>query len=48
LSSGKPLDEIWQLLASDGFMVEYVEEYDGRIFGAVFLEGVRLIDNVKR
>jgi pantoate--beta-alanine ligase len=48
LSSGKPLDEIRQLLASDGFMVEYVEEYDGRIFGAVFLEGVRLIDNVKR
>jgi pantoate--beta-alanine ligase len=48
LSSGKPLDEIQQLLESDGFTVDYVEEYDGRVFGAVFLEEVRLIDNVKR
>ena len=48
LASGKTITEIQQLLQSDGFMVDYVEEYDGRIFGAVFLEKVRLIDNVKR
>ena len=29
-----------------GFMVEYVDERDGRRLGAVQLEGVRLIDNV--
>jgi pantoate--beta-alanine ligase len=34
------------LLESQGFAAEYVEEHWGRRFGAVFLEGVRLIDNV--
>jgi pantoate--beta-alanine ligase len=28
--------------------VDYVEEFDHRRFGAVFIEGVRLIDNVQR
>jgi pantoate--beta-alanine ligase len=48
LASGKPITEILQRLQSDGFVVDYIEEYDGRIYGAVFLEKVRLIDNVKR
>ena len=48
LASGRPREEIQQMLETDGFAVDYVEEYDGRIFGAVFLEKVRLIDNVKR
>ncbi len=34
------------LLEANGFMVDYVEEHWGRRFGAAFLEGVRLIDNV--
>jgi len=34
------------MLERDGFKVEYVEEHWGRRFAAVFLEGVRLIDNV--
>jgi pantoate--beta-alanine ligase len=32
-------------LEDEGFTVDYVEEHWGRRFGAVFLEGVRLIDN---
>lgn len=32
-------------LGEAGFEVEYVEDIDGRRFGAVMLEGVRLIDN---
>lgn len=33
-------------LQSEGFTVDYVEEHWGRRFAAVFLDGVRLIDNV--
>jgi len=33
-------------LAKAGFVVEYVEDRDGRRLGAVQLEGVRLIDNL--
>jgi pantoate--beta-alanine ligase len=33
-------------LEAAGFTVDYVEEYWGRRMAAVFLEGVRLIDNV--
>jgi pantoate--beta-alanine ligase len=32
-------------LQSHGFEVDYIEEYDGRRFAAVFLGDVRLIDN---
>jgi pantoate--beta-alanine ligase len=35
-----------QALAESGFEVDYVEDHDGRRFGAVRLGGVRLIDNV--
>jgi pantoate--beta-alanine ligase len=33
-------------LEAEGLTVDYVEEHWGRRFGAAFLEGVRLIDNV--
>ena len=36
-----------QALAREGFEVDYVEERDGVRLGAVRLEGVRLIDNVR-
>ena len=35
-------------LASSGFVVDYVEDRDGRRFGAVRLGATRLIDNVQR
>jgi pantoate--beta-alanine ligase len=35
-------------LEKSGFVVDYVEDRDGRRFGAVKLGGVRLIDNVAR
>lgn len=35
-------------LADQGFDIDYIEDIDGRRFGAVKLEGVRLIDNVER
>ncbi len=35
-----------RVLEQEGFQVEYVEEHWGRRLAAVFLEGVRLIDNV--
>ena len=34
------------MLEAQGFVVEYVEEHWGRRFAAVFVDGVRLIDNV--
>lgn len=38
--------ETIQLLEKEGFKVDYVEEMGNRRFGAVFLGGIRLIDNV--
>ncbi|MBF0547031.1 MAG: pantoate--beta-alanine ligase [Candidatus Riflebacteria bacterium] len=46
LSSGKELKEIRKNLEENGFKVDYIEEFFGRRLGAVFLENVRLIDNV--
>ena len=37
-----------RLLEVDGLTVEYIEEHWGRRMAAIFLEGVRLIDNVPR
>jgi pantoate--beta-alanine ligase len=37
-----------RVLEAEGFGVEYIEEHWGRRLAAVFLEGVRLIDNVPR
>ena len=48
LSSGKAPEEIQSELEANGFVVDYIEERDDRLFGAVFLEDVRLIDNVER
>jgi len=39
-------EEARRQLTSQGFRVDYIEEHWGRRFGAVFLEGIRLIDNV--
>jgi pantoate--beta-alanine ligase len=41
-------EEARRVLEAAGFGVEYVEEHWGRRLAAVFLEGVRLIDNVPR
>ena len=46
LASGASVAEKEKNLAAAGFTVDYVTEKDGRLYAAVFLEGVRLIDNV--
>ena len=46
LSGGRPVAEIRQALEDAGFGVDYVEQHDGRVLGAVRLGKVRLIDNV--
>jgi pantoate--beta-alanine ligase len=40
-------EEARRQLSNQGFLVDYVEEYEGRRLGAAFLGPVRLIDNVK-
>ena len=46
LTTATTCEEAKAALEADGFAVEYVEERWGRRLAAVFLEGVRLIDNV--
>jgi pantoate--beta-alanine ligase len=46
LTTALTCDEAKAALEAQGFNVEYVEERWGRRLAAVFLEGVRLIDNV--
>lgn len=46
LAAKKTLPEIIAELKAKGFIVDYVEEYAGRRFGAVRLGDVRLIDNI--
>lgn len=46
LSGKGSIEDKKQALEKAGFKVDYVEEFDGRLYGAVFLEEVRLIDNV--
>ncbi len=46
LMEGSDPGQIRAELERLGFEVEYVEEVEGRRFGAVMLDGVRLIDNV--
>ena len=46
LSSNDTLISQKAKLASSGFKVDYLEERDGRRYGAVYLGKVRLIDNV--
>lgn len=46
LNSAPTPEQARALLESQGFKVDYVEEHWGRRLAAVFLDGVRLIDNV--
>jgi pantoate--beta-alanine ligase len=46
LTQGTNPNEAKRMLEAEGLTVEYVEEHWGRRLAAVFLEGVRLIDNV--
>jgi len=46
LTEGRDPAEVRRILENEGLTVEYVEEHWGRRLAAVFLEGVRLIDNV--
>ena len=47
LSSNLVSSAVKTELESVGFMVYYIEEYEGRRFGAVKLGNVRLIDNIR-
>lgn len=47
LKSRLPINEIKSQLENIGFKVEYIEKINNRIFGAVYLGNIRLIDNVK-
>lgn len=47
LSSNISIKQIKNKLMKEGFKVEYVEQIGRRIFAAVYLGKVRLIDNVK-
>ena len=46
ISSISEIEECRQSLTDLGFEVEYLEQWQGRRFVAVWLEGVRLIDNI--
>ena len=46
LSDGGATDDIARVLAADGFVVDYVADWEERRLAAVRLGGVRLIDNV--
>ncbi len=46
LRSDLGVAEISEALTKAGFKVDYVEQHEGRRYGAVFLDNVRLIDNV--
>ncbi len=46
LATAADSSEARAALEAEGFAVDYVEDHWGRRFGAVFLDGVRLIDNV--
>ncbi len=47
LTEGRNPGEARRILEAEDLTVEYVEEHWGRRLAAVFLEGVRLIDNVE-
>lgn len=46
LKNSKTTNEASEKLLQLGFQIDYLEEHWGRRFAAVFIEGVRLIDNV--
>lgn len=47
LSSERPIAEICQKLQNENFEIDYIEEHFGRRFGAVTIDNIRIIDNVK-
>jgi len=47
LSSAETAEQAVNLLGEAGFQVDYVEDLGGRRFGAVAIEGIRLIDNMR-
>lgn len=47
LSRAETAEEAVALLDEAGFEVDYVEDLGGRRFGAVVIEGIRLIDNME-
>jgi pantoate--beta-alanine ligase len=48
LQSDKSTEQIKAELIQAGFVVDYITEFEGRRYGAVYLGGIRLIDNVER
>jgi pantoate--beta-alanine ligase len=48
ISSGKTTEDMQKELEDAGFRVDYIKIKENRVFGAVFLGKVRLIDNVSR
>ncbi len=46
LAADLSIIEIKNKLSAAGFAVDYIEEHAGRRFGAIKLDGIRLIDNV--
>ncbi len=48
LASGGTEEEITKKLEAAGFKVDYVTIKESRLYAAVFLEDVRLIDNIER
>lgn len=46
LQQNKSCDEISKLLSGQGFKVDYVEEQYGRRLSAIWVDDIRLIDNV--
>lgn len=46
LRCGQSTQNIQQQLENKGFKVDYIEDHWGRRFGAVYIDDVRLIDNV--
>ncbi|MFN3841024.1 MAG: pantoate--beta-alanine ligase [Cyclobacteriaceae bacterium] len=47
LQSDKTAEQIKAELEQNGFTVDYIFDVEGRRYGAVYLDGIRLIDNVK-
>ncbi len=48
LSSASSAEEARTLLEAEGFGVDYVEDREGRRFGAITIGEIRLIDNMER
>jgi pantoate--beta-alanine ligase len=46
LSSNNQISQVKKELKEQGFELDYIEDFDNRRYGAVFLEDIRLIDNI--